>query len=195
MNNHLFRIFLLTGLCTLFMLYQPVSAQKGSGSGRGGGSGQRSKSAERKTPAPVYTFITRQEYVKANGIDRQYSILSNPLPAEAMHLEAGRKLYMSRCADCHGVFGEGNGKRIEFIDPSPADLTAEFNLPVSPDAYRYWILALGGARFNTQMPRFKNTLGTLKINNSLQEGKIWQLVLYLQTLSVQSTVERRVRHK
>ncbi|MCP4750916.1 MAG: cytochrome c [Proteobacteria bacterium] len=94
-----------------------------------------------------------------------YRSKSNPLEAEGSSLEEGRDVFRNRCVACHGLEGRGDGSQIEYMDSLPTDLTAGFHLPVSRDAYLYWTLALGGARFNTQMPHFKNTKGMPILEN------------------------------
>ena len=38
--------------------------------------------------------------------------------------EAGKKIYMQKCAQCHGVKGEGDGVAQAYFRPAPRDLTA-----------------------------------------------------------------------
>ncbi|MBU2514648.1 cytochrome c [bacterium] len=170
-------IFLIL-LCAVLMFAEFIWGQQGTGGERASG-GQQRKPVERGGATSSDSFIKRQEYVLANGIDRQYRLLSNPLPDDREQVQAGEKIFLSRCIGCHGVSGRGDGDQVEFIDSSPTDLTAEYRLRIPADAYMYWTLALGGGRFNSQMPRFKNTVGMPELKNPLKEEEIWQVVHYI----------------
>ena len=38
--------------------------------------------------------------------------------------EAGKSLYMDKCAHCHGIEGDGNGDAAENLVPRPRDFTS-----------------------------------------------------------------------
>ncbi len=44
--------------------------------------------------------------------------------ARPQDLEAGRQIYLRRCAECHGVEGKGDGPAAEYMEPRPRDFTA-----------------------------------------------------------------------
>ncbi len=185
-----FLIFSCVWFSVTLLIWAPNGLGKGGGARSGRDSSQGTKRTEKQATGSTLGFITRNEFVIAYGIDAQYRTLSNPLLAEPRIVESGRKLYMSRCSECHGVSGNGRGKQSEYIDPFPTDLTTDYTLPVSQDAYIYWTLAQGGARFNTQMPRFKDSVGMQKLTYPLQESEIWQLAHYLKTLNSASEKEK-----
>ena len=50
--------------------------------------------------------------------------LKNPVKSTPESIAAGKKLYDTQCATCHGVTGKGDGKMAASIpDPKPADMT------------------------------------------------------------------------
>jgi mono/diheme cytochrome c family protein len=46
----------------------------------------------------------------------------NPVEADATSLAAGKKLFASTCASCHGETGQGDGKAGATLNPKPANL-------------------------------------------------------------------------
>lgn len=77
--------------------------------------------------------------------------------------EKGAGFYMSNCATCHGVTGDGRGPRAYFINPKPRDFlhTAsrqKFNRPALFDA-----IALG--KRGTEMPAWNKVLDDQEIAN------------------------------
>ncbi len=117
--------------------------------------------------------MARHHYYMRHGLPSAYAGKTNPLPATAANIEAGRTLYARHCAACHGASGRGNGPAGRDLDPPPADLARAGRMRMMADAYFYWAIAEGGAQFRTAMPAWKG---------SLQESEIWQLVLYLRGL-------------
>jgi mono/diheme cytochrome c family protein len=107
-------------------------------------------------------------------IPEDYATLSNPLSGDATSIESGKILYEADCASCHGVTGHGDGSAASGLDPKPGDLaTNQKNLS---DSYLYWRISEGGLMepFNSMMPAWKGIL---------REDLIWQIILYLRTLS------------
>jgi cytochrome c oxidase cbb3-type subunit III len=52
------------------------------------------------------------------------SIAQLPLGAGAADLTAGRQIYNTYCANCHGVEGNGEGPSAKWLTPLPRDFTA-----------------------------------------------------------------------
>ncbi|MDP6980712.1 MAG: c-type cytochrome [Myxococcota bacterium] len=53
--------------------------------------------------------------------------------AGAADLEAGRALYDDKCAQCHGLSGEGDGVAADALDPRPRDFTSgSFKIRTTP---------------------------------------------------------------
>src|SRR5437763_16848567 len=49
--------------------------------------------------------------------------IKNPVAADAVSIAAGKKLFASKCAECHGDSGKGDGEMAGDYNPKPADLT------------------------------------------------------------------------
>ena len=88
----------------------------------------------------------------------------NPLADDQDAVAAGGKVFAMRCAECHGVNGEGSKK-------APSLRVAEVQ-GATPGAL-FWLLTNGVVRRG--MP----------VWSKLPEAQRWQLVSYLQTLKVE----------
>jgi mono/diheme cytochrome c family protein len=65
----------------------------------------------------------RQAHSKEAHQHADAAKLTNPVPADAASLEAGKKLYTENCADCHGETGKGDGPAAPYAgDPPPSNL-------------------------------------------------------------------------
>jgi mono/diheme cytochrome c family protein len=90
----------------------------------------------------------------------------NPVPANAVTLAAGQKLYVSNCVTCHGASGKGDGPGGAALEKKPADLTSR--LKGEPDGAIFWKIAEG----RSPMVSWKG---------SLTETQRWELVNYIKT--------------
>jgi len=102
----------------------------------------------------------------------EYAGKKNPLTGNAGAIEAGKGIYNSNCASCHGETGLGDGPAAKSLNPPPRPLAHESYLT---DAYMYWRIAEGGGiePFRSAMPAWKSFLN---------EEKIWQVIAYLRSL-------------
>lgn len=93
-----------------------------------------------------------------------YAGRQSPLDVTADVLAAGKKLFVNRCAICHGSEGRGDGKGGPYVPPA-ADLTAT----IRGEDYLFWRISEGGYSppFCTAMPAFVN---------SFSERERWELV-------------------
>jgi copper transport protein len=89
-----------------------------------------------------------------------------PLVSEAS-IASGGELYQSHCADCHGLYGLGNGPAAVGLPVPPAVLI--FHVPEHDDAELYAFIHNG----------FPN-LGMPAYGEQLSQEQIWQLVHYLR---------------
>jgi mono/diheme cytochrome c family protein len=108
-------------------------------------------------------------------IPDQYASLTNPDAGNADAAIAGKAIYDSKCATCHGTGGKGDGVGGAALNPKPADLTKTTE---DPDGLLYWRLVEGSTAepFKTQgsaMPAWKNVLS---------EDEMWQVVTYIRSL-------------
>ncbi len=87
--------------------------------------------------------------------------LSNPFEGRADAIEAGRKLYVEHCAQCHGPDARGLDRAADLRSPS---------VQAAPPGVLFW--ALRNGRVRKGMPSW----------SSLPDQQIWQIVSFLKTL-------------
>ena len=100
---------------------------------------------------------------------------ANPLAANRKNLKAGRNIYLDlsvpACAVCHGEKGAGDGPLAGQFDPRPRNFACAKTIEGIPDGQLFWIIKNGSP--GSAMPPF----------GYLTDDEIWQLVLYLRSLS------------
>jgi len=94
----------------------------------------------------------------------------NPLKPSQADLPAARKLYLDKCAECHGDTGKGDGPQGKMYDPPPKDLTDAAHMNSVSDGELFYKISQG----HRPMPAFRKRL---------TEQQRWQLVLFLRSLS------------
>ena len=67
----------------------------------------------------VYAFFHPGPWIVPEEAKR----VANPLKSSQVNLPAARKLYLDKCAECHGDAGKGDGPQGKMYDPLPKDLT------------------------------------------------------------------------
>lgn len=97
--------------------------------------------------------------------------LTNPLKGQPEAIAAGKKLYHTYCAVCHGDKGKGDGIAAAGLNPKPADHTSA-KVQDQSDGAIFWKITNGRAPI-ASMASYKNTL---------TETQRWQLVDYIRTL-------------
>ncbi len=121
-------------------------------------------SARQEREARHRTFISE-------GIPVEYVNRTNPLPPTRADTDAGGRLYVANCRDCHGVFGRGDGEAGRDLTLPPAVLAAIVERPYSVDQYLFWSISEGGLRSGSPMPAYKTRLSS---------REIWQVVQYMR---------------
>jgi mono/diheme cytochrome c family protein len=164
MNKHL-----IVGVVGGVLLTALASAQMGMGNGMHRGMGGPGMMGH----GPEGVSVLRHRFVMMNGIPTEYAKSHNPLAANDGNLEAGKALFETNCATCHGATGRGDGPAAKGLVPAPADLTAVTRMPIASDAYLDWTISEGGVPVQSAMPPFKATLS---------KNDIWKLMRYLRTL-------------
>lgn len=96
----------------------------------------------------------------------------NPVPTTAESLEAGRVLYLSKCAACHGELGDGHGKAAGEYGKPPADLTQT--------SYKYG--TTDGDVFDVIQNGVQPGLSMPAWDGLMNETDMWKVVIYLRTL-------------
>lgn len=151
------RNFIVAVLCWLSLLPFPGHAQMGM----------------MKEGGMMNMSMRRHHFVMMNGIDQRYASKKSPVPNTTENISAGRRLYEQNCALCHGSKGLGDGEAGKSLEPRPANIAAFSKMPMATDGYLYWTISEGGVPVGSQMPPFKN---------SLKEGEIWRIILYVRGL-------------
>jgi mono/diheme cytochrome c family protein len=96
----------------------------------------------------------------------------NPLIADATALAAGRQLYQSNCAACHGAAGKGDGPLAAGLRPSPGDFSEHMAAGKHTDGQIYTWVRDGVP--NSAMPAW---------GERLSEEQLWQVVSYVRTFA------------
>lgn len=104
------------------------------------------------------------------AIDGSYKDKVNPVAATADNISAGRTVYNSNCAFCHGVTGAGDAPIGQNMFPQAADLLNQNTVKMT-DGQIYWVLENGLAFVG--MPSFKS---------SLSSDDLWKATLYIRQL-------------
>jgi mono/diheme cytochrome c family protein len=117
-------------------------------------------------------FSPRRPYVRRNGLPEAYRNLRSPLAPSAENIRAGKQLFETRCAACHGSSGLGDGPAASQLNPPPTNLQFAVRTPIAGDGYLYWSIAEGGTPIGSAMPPFKSTL---------EPEAIWQIIAFLRS--------------
>jgi mono/diheme cytochrome c family protein len=114
----------------------------------------------------------RHHLAERGEIPAPYATLHNPLPPTPANVRRGASIYMTACASCHGPSGLGDGPASAGLKPRPAGLSWITKLPANRwDAFMYWSIAEGAARFGTDMPMYKG---------KLTSAEMWSVIGYIQ---------------
>ena len=94
---------------------------------------------------------------------------TNPISPNESSLAAGRKIYLARCAACHGKTGDGDGDDAIAFGFYPAKLS-DPRLREEPEGALYWKITTG----KKPMPEFGTRLSAIDR---------WNVINYVRTLS------------
>jgi mono/diheme cytochrome c family protein len=93
----------------------------------------------------------------------------NPVPANQSSLGAGEKIYLKRCAACHGKTGNGDGPNAVDLGIHPAKFS-DPKLRQEPDGALFWKITVG----KKPMPDY---------GRRLSATDRWNVINYLRTLA------------
>ena len=114
----------------------------------------------------VYAFFHPGPWVVPEAAKQ----VQNPLKPSQANLPAARKLYLDKCAECHGDGGRGDGSQAKMYDPQPTNFTDAAHMNSISDGELFYKISEG----HRPMPGFKKRF---------TEEQRWQLVLYLRSLA------------
>lgn len=92
----------------------------------------------------------------------------NPLAGKPAVLAAGKQIFTTTCAPCHGPSGRGDGPAAVALNPRPANFSSSA-IAGDSDGALFWKLSEGRGA----MVAFKSTLS---------ETQRWELVSYIRSL-------------
>ena len=107
--------------------------------------------------------------------------LKNPVPPSESTLKAARRIYMDKCAQCHGERGKGDGPDALMHSPAPADLTDAGRMNTVTDGEIFYQISEG----RKPMPSFKKRL---------TEDQRWSLVFLVRSFSAPSASPPREKN-
>ena len=73
----------------------------------------------------------------------EYASMTNPFEGQADAVAAGKDLFITNCASCHGDSAKGDGPAAAALDPAPANL--QDTTSQTTPAYEHWVITKGGA--------------------------------------------------
>lgn len=115
-------------------------------------------------------------YSALNNASRSWPVpeearqLKNPSPPTSSAIESARKIYLDKCARCHGDTGKGDGRDAIRYFPAPTDFTDSKRMSAATDGELFYKISEG----KKPMPVFKN---------KLTEDERWELVLLLRSFA------------
>lgn len=117
-------------------------------------------------PQARFTVSAPDEFLK----------LENPLKPDSLNLFAGESLFHTdaqptACKICHGSAGNGMGMMAPGLNPPPRNFSCSETMENISDGQMFWVVKNGSP--GTGMVAYK----------SLSDKQIWQIILYLRTLT------------
>ena len=103
--------------------------------------------------------------------------VQNPLKPSEADLPGARRLYLDKCAECHGDSGKGDGSQARMYDPMPTNFTEAAHMGTLTDGELFYKISEG----HRPMPAFKKRF---------TEEQRWQLVLFLRSLATAPPVRQ-----
>src|SRR5947209_4409923 len=136
----------------------------------------------RATSEPSYLERVIARSVRDFAIPNRSRREKNPLPPSAENLKTGRELFLARCANCHGVDGNGVTPTGRGLYPRVPDLHSPATQKLTDGELHYIIE--NGVQL-TGMPAW----GMPHQPND----DLWQLVFFIRNLRPLSTQEQMVQ--
>jgi len=103
----------------------------------------------------------------------------NPVQADAASIAAGKKLYASNCASCHGEAGLGDGRAGKQLKPPPANLVDATWLHGPADGDIFVVIRDG-----------VNDTGMKSFGSRMTPHQMWDVVNYLRSIGPDAPAPR-----
>ena len=94
--------------------------------------------------------------------------VKNPIPSSPESRSRAQKIYVDKCASCHGVRGDGNGEMAKALDPHPSDFTDRHMMKEMTDGEIFWKITTGRG----PMPSYQK---------DLTANERWDLVNFIRS--------------
>lgn len=101
-------------------------------------------------------------------IPQEYKVMTNPLTADSVTIQAGKLEYDRKCTLCHGKTGLGDGPRGKMSKAFPGDFSSEAFQNYTDGEIFYQTKKGRG-----EMPAFEKRSS---------DTEIWSIVLYIRTM-------------
>src|SRR5262252_6092288 len=121
----------------------------------------------------VYAFFHSGPWIVPEEAKR----MPNPIkPSQANPFEVHR-MYLDKCAECHGETGKGDGNQSKTYNTPPTNFTDTARMSTMGDGELFYKITEG----HRPMPGFKKRL---------TEEQRWQLVLFVRSFAEQAGQQR-----
>jgi len=110
------------------------------------------------------------EAAKPLEIPEEEKARKNPVPSSPESAEAGRRLYRSQCAFCHGEKGDGRGEFAQELKLTVPDFTSADEQKKRTDGEFFYIITEGHNRMPGQKAR-------------LRPEQKWHLINFIRSLA------------
>jgi len=114
----------------------------------------------------VYAYLHPGPWI----VPEEAKQVQNPLRPSRANLPEARRLYLDKCAECHGDSGRGDGSQAKMYEPPPSNFTDAQQMNSVSDGELFYKISEG----HRPMPSFKKRY---------TEEQRWQLVLFLRSFA------------
>lgn len=114
----------------------------------------------------LYAFFHPGPWIVPEAAKR----VPNPLKPSQANLPEARRLYLDKCAECHGDTGKGDGSQAKMYEPQPKNFTDTQHMDSASDGELFYKITEG----HRPMPAFKKRF---------TDEQRWNLVLFVRSFA------------